>query len=352
MNRLHCCLALALAVFAASCANAQNRPQAGVPAEVPVIRVGIIGLDTSHVTAFTKILNDDKAPADVARCRVVAAYPKGSPDIISSTSRVPKYTAQVRKLGVEIVDSIPELVRRVDAVMLETNDGRPHYEQILPVLRAGKPVFIDKPMAGSLEDVIAIFEAARRAKVRLFSASSLRYGRNTLAARAGKFGAVTRCETFSPCKIEKTHPDLFWYGVHGVESLFTVMKTGCESVTRSREDDKIVVTGRWRDGRVGIFREGKGYGGSAETAKGTQKVGSYDGYRPLIVEIVKFFRDEQAGRRGPLPIEEAETIEIFAFMAAADESKRQGGKRVELGPIIEKARAAALRRVAAEFDRP
>jgi hypothetical protein len=301
------------------------------PDAVKPLRVGIIGLDTSHVIAFTKILNDPKAAPDVAGCRVVAAYPKGSPDIESSASRIPGYTKQIQEMGVEIVDSIDELIARVDAVLLETNDGRPHLEQVLPVFKAGKPVFVDKPIAASLSDAVAIFEASKKYNVPVFSSSSLRFAKNTLAARNGEFGAITRCETTSPCSLEKTHPDLFWYGIHGVESLFTVMGTGCESVQRTSADGKIVVTGRWRGGRVGVFREDKGYGGTATGDKGEGPVGSSDGYRPLLVEIIKFFRT------GMPPVSAAETLEIYAFMEAADESKRQNGAEVSLDAVMKKA---------------
>lgn len=314
-------------------------------AQEPVkeIRVGIIGLDTSHATAFTKILNDEKAEADVAHCRVVAAYPKGSPDIKSSTERVPGYTAEVQKQGVEIVDSIEALLTKVDAVLLETNDGRPHLEQVLPVLKAGKPVFIDKPIAGSLTDAVAIFEAAKKYKVPMFSSSSLRYSKNAQALRNGKLGKITGCDAFSPCALESTHPDLYWYGIHGVETLFTVMGTGCEKVSRAATPDYDMALGVWRDGRIGTFRGirkgGGGYGGTAFAEKGVDPIGGYDGYRPLLVEIVKFYHS------GVAPISEEETLEIYAFMEAADESKRQGGAPVTLASVMEKARKAAADKV-------
>jgi len=304
-----------------------------VAEESKPIRVGIIGLDTSHAVAFTKILNDDNAPPEVANCRVVAAYPKGSPDIESSVSRVPGYTTEVAALGVEIVDSIEELLERVDAVLLETNDGRPHLEQVRPVLQAGKPVFVDKPIAASLRDAVTIFREAERAGVPLFSASSLRFGKNSQDARAGSLGRVTRCETHSPASLEKTHPDLFWYGIHGVESLFTVLGTGCQSVKRTLEDGKIVVTGKWDGDRVGVYREGQGYGGHAIGDQGEGAVGSYDTYRPLVVEIVKFFRT------GKPPVSADETLEIYAFMEAADESKRQAGTEVTLASVLQAAQS-------------
>lgn len=297
--------------------------------DITQIRVGIIGLDTSHVIAFTKILNDPAVAPELAGCRVVAAYPKGSPDIETSVSRVPRYTEEIQTFGVKIVDSIDELLTQVDAVLLETNDGRPHLEQVRPVLKAGKPVFIDKPIAGTLKDAIVIFREAKRAAVPVFSSSSLRFGKDSQEVRAGSLGRVSYCETRSPAKIEKTHPDLFWYGIHGVESLFTVMGTGCQSVKRTSEDGMIVVTGQWEGGRTGVFREAKkGYGGKAIGTKGEGPVGSNDSYRPLLVEIVKFFRT------GKPPVTVEETLEIYAFMEAADESKRQDGASVTLESVM------------------
>src|SRR5262245_52937460 len=310
-------------------------------ADSPEIKVGIIGLDTSHCIAFTKELNNPQAKEDVSHCRFVAAYPKGSPDIESSTKRVPGYIEEIQKLGVEIVDSIDELLKRVDCVLLETNDGRPHLEQAIPVFKAGKPVFIDKPLAGSLPDCIALFFAAQKYNCPMFCSSSLRYGKSTQAARAGDFGKITHCETSGPAELEKTHPDLYWYGVHGCEALFTVLGPGCETVTRGKTADGLIeVTGQWSGGRTGVYRESKGYGGVAKTEKGDQKIGDSEGYRPLIVEIVKFFRTKQP------PVEARETIELYAFMEAADESKRQVGKTVKLAEVVAAAKPLAEKRLA------
>ena len=308
------------------------------------IRVGMIGLDTSHCIHFSRILNDSNDPKHVPGCRVVMVYPKGSPDIASSVSRVPNYTRDIKEFGVEVVNDLDAMVQNVDAVLLETNDGRPHLEQVLPVLKAGKPCFIDKPIAGSLTDCIAIFELAKRYDARIFSSSSLRFGANTQAVRNGSIGEVTGCDTYSPCALEKTHPDLFWYGIHGVESLFTVMGPGCESVVRTQTDNFEKVTGTWSDGRIGTFRgirSGKGgYGGTAFGTKGVAAVGSYDGYDPLLAEIVKFFKG------GDAPVTVEETINLYAFMEAADESKRQGGIPIKVANVIAKAQDAAAKRIA------
>lgn len=301
------------------------------------LRAGIIGLDTSHAVAFITTLNTKKPP-QTAGVTVVAAYPKGSPDIESSTKRVPEYTEKAKAAGVEIVDSIEALLSKVDVVFLETNDGRPHLEQLRPCLEAKKPVFIDKPVAGSLKDAIAIYAEAKAAGVPVFCSSSLRFGKSTQEVSKGSLGKVLRAETFSPVNIEPTHPDLYWYGVHGCESLYTVMGTGCISVKRgTTEDGKDMVTGTWPEGRTGIFRQEngkdrKGYGGKAVGEKGEAGIGKYEGYDVLLYAIIDCFRT------GKVPVTAEETVELYAFMEAADESKRRGGAEVTIADVMAKAK--------------
>lgn len=295
-------------------------------------RIGIIGLDTSHSTAFTKALNDPASGPEFGGYKVVAAYPRGSNDIKSSVDRIPGYTDEVKKLGVEIVNSIEELLGKVDVVLLETNDGRLHLGQALPVMKAGKRMFIDKPIAASLTDAIAIFEAAKHYNVPVFSSSSLRYISGAQEIAQGNIGKVLGADIYSPATIEKTHPDLFWYGVHGVEILFKVMGTGCRSVVRTFTDNTDLVVGTWHDNRIGTFRgirSGRAdYGGVVFGEKGISVLGKYNGYNPLLVEIIKFFQT------GIVPVTPEETIEIFAFMAAAEESKKRGGAAIEIEEVI------------------
>ncbi len=302
-------------------------------------KVGIIGLDTSHSVAFTKVLNDANAEADVAGCPVVAAYPHGSKDIESSVERIPGYTEEIQELGVKIVDSIDALLDEVDFVLLETNDGRRHLEQALPVFEAGKPVFIDKPISASLPDAIALFNASEKYGVPMFSSSSLRYTGSVQDVVKGSIGNVLGADAYSPAYLESTHPDLYWYGIHGVETLCTVMGTGCQSVSRQHNDNVDVVTGNWNDGRIGTFRGMRsgelGYGGTAFGETGIAPIGPYDGYRPLLVEIVNFFKTGQP------PVSAEETLEIFAFMTAADVSKQRDGQSVTLEEVMTEAKEKA-----------
>lgn len=297
------------------------------------LRLGIIGCDTSHVVEFTKTLNDPSAPGHVPGGKVVGAFKGGSKDVVSSASRLEGFSNTLKeKYGVAFYSSIEELCRNVDVVMLESVDGRPHLEQARPVLLAHKRLFIDKPMAGSLRDAVLIFKLAAEQGTPVFSSSSLRFGAHTQAVHGGSLGKVTYAETYGPCELEPHHPDLFWYGIHGIEALYTIMGTGCQTVQRGTSPDgKIEVTGIWSGGRKGVFRAEKDFHGMAKGEKGEASVGEFDGYIPLVVEIMKFFQT------GVVPVNPQETLEILAFMEAADESKAQSGKPVNVSEVLKRA---------------
>ena len=310
----------------------------GLGSKIAGKRIGIIGLDTSHSVAFTKSLNTPGAESQYKGYTVVAAYPYGSRDIQSSTERIPGYIEDVKKLGVEISSSIKELLNKVDVVLLETNDGRLHLEQATEVFKAGKRVFIDKPVAATLADAIAIFKAAEKYKVPVFSSSSLRFSTGAQEIAKGKVGKVLGADTFSPSKYEKTHTELFWYGIHGVETLFTVMGTGCKSVVQVDSSNTDLVVGTWDNGRVGTFRgihEGKQvYGGTVFGDKGVSEIGNFGGYDPLLIKVIEFFET------GIPPVSSQETLEICAFMEAAYESKKNNGAPITIESMFKRAMAA------------
>jgi predicted dehydrogenase len=305
------------------------------------LRLGIIGLDTSHVVAFTKLLNDPADKSHVPGGRVVVAYKGGSRDIESSWDRVEEYTKQLQdQFGVKIVDSIEALCRQVDAVLLESVDGRPHLAQARPVIQAGKPLFIDKPVAGSLRDAIEIFRLAREQKVPVFTSSAYRYYDSLVALKRAEVGEIRGAVSYGPAHAEPHHPSLFWYGIHPTEALFAILGTGCETVVCGSTPDTDVVTGIWSGGRVGTLHAlRRGATPHKVIVFGTkavaeQKAGS-DSYAPLVFEIMKFFQT------GVAPVSPEETLEIFAFMEAADESKRQEGKPVKISDVVKQTESGS-----------
>ncbi len=269
------------------------------------------------------MLNAADASGDLAGVRVVAAFLGGSPDIASSRDRVAGFVKTLKEMDVEIVDSIPALLAKVDVVLLESVDGRVHLEQAAGD-RAGKPLFIDKPLAASLADARwrsrTPGRSARRAVVLEFRCGSA----EGAGRAAGRSAPCRGAAAWSPCPTEPTHPDLFWYGIHGIEHLFTLMGPGCVGVTPAHASAD-VVTGIWADGRVGTFRgirDGKGdYGATVFGSKSIGDGGGYGGYEPLVAQIATFFKTRKP------PVTPEETLEIMAFMEAAEESKCATGRR-------------------------
>ena len=300
------------------------------------LRLGLIGLDTSHVIAFTSRFNEPDNPNHVPGGRVVAAFKGGSADIESSHTRVEGYTKTlVEKYGVKIYDNIKEVCENVDAILLTSLDGRPHLSQVRPVFEANKPVFVDKPVAGTLKDAVEIYRLAKESKVPCFSSSSLRWYPGVVEVANADVGELISVLSYGPAPSEPNHPDLFWYGIHPTEALFTVMGTGCETVTRTSTEDTVVVTGIWKDGKVGTLHGlAKGRFGYKVTAFGSKAIVEQTkggDYTPMLREVIKFFNT------GKPPVAPETTLEIYAFMEAADESKRRGGTPVKISEVLHKA---------------
>lgn len=292
------------------------------------LRLGIVGTDTSHVIEFTRILNDPRSPDHVEGARVVAAFKGGSKDLESSFTRVDKFAEELRgKWKIEFTPDIPSLCRKVDAVLLESVDGRVHLDQARAVIAAGKPLFIDKPLASTLEDAREIARLAKAAGVPWFSSSSLRFSE---IATSMKFPDVMGAITWGPGPLEEHHHlDLSWYAVHPIELLYSIMGTGCVEVSRTYTEGADLVTGRWTDGRIGTVRATRPYGGygavvfrTKDAVQSNPKAAT--GYQALLGEIIKFFQTKQP------PVPNEETLEMFAFMDAAQRSKAEGGKPMNL----------------------
>ncbi len=304
-----------------------------VAAQPAELRLGMVGLDTSHVVAFTKLLNDASDKDHVAGAKVVAGVKGGSPDVAASATRVDGYTKElVEKWGIKLYDRIEDMAKDVDGILIESVDGRTHLEQARRALPFKKPVFIDKPVAGSLRDAIEIFRLARQYGTPVFSASPLRAAPGVVAVRKADIGKQMGAFSYGPATLEPHHPDLFWYAIHATEMLFTVMGRGCENVSRTQTADTEIVTGVWSDGRVGTVRGNRGgkaeYGvtifGSTANAESKPTVS----YPSHVGGIVKFLQT------GVAPASPADTLEIIAFMEAADESKRRGGAPVSLAEVM------------------
>lgn len=297
------------------------------------LKIGMIGLDTSHCQAFTGLLNDPSKPYHIPGGKVTTAFPGGSPDFEMSFSRLEKFTNELRdEYEIEMVSSPEEVAERTDAILLTSVDGRIHLPQFERIAHYGKPVFIDKPLAVSSADAEKIAEIARNHHVIWMSASSNRFSKGFVDAKnETNSGNVLGAQVYGPMAIMPTQPGLFWYGIHTVEMLYALFGKGCKEVSVTHCEDADIVVGTWKDGRIGTIRGGR---------KGQYAFGALI-HREEDIQYVDYRKDEKPGyaslldkimpmfRTGRTAIDEAEMLEIIRFIEAANES-RKSGKAIKL----------------------
>lgn len=298
------------------------------------LTIGLIGLDTSHVPAFTSLLNDPNNEYHVPGAKVVAAYPGvPSQDFELSYSRVEGYTNELReKFGVHITDSAEAVAEACDAVMLESVDGRVHLELFRRIAPFGKPVFVDKPFALSTAEASTMIDLAKQYQIPLMSCSSLRYSETLIQALGqSENGALIGADCYGPMALQPTQPGLFWYGIHMTEMLFAILGKGCTQVTATTTENHDVLVGLWEDGRIGTVRgnrKGNGkFGALIHREQGSEFVDVYAHPKPYYASMLERIMDMfQTGKE---PIELKETLQIIRFIEAANES-RLTGKTVNL----------------------
>ena len=296
-------------------------------------RIGMIGLDTSHVEAFAQILNDPNHSHHIPGGRIMAAWPGGSPDFEISISRVEGYTNMLRDdFGVDILESPEAVAEQSDLVFIETIDGRVHLDLFKRVVPYGKPVFIDKPLSTGLADAQAILSLAWDHGVPVMSCSALRYADSLQAALADdEQGAITGCDVFGPMVIAPPLPGLYWYGIHSVEMLVTALGTGCRQVQVTKNENSDIVICEWNDGRIGVIRGLRNshsqFGLTLHREKGAKAVDVQAGERPWYVSMLDAVMRSLPEGRSDIP--DDQMLEVIRIMDAANES-RESGQPVKL----------------------
>ncbi|TVY08590.1 gfo/Idh/MocA family oxidoreductase [Paenibacillus cremeus] len=295
----------------------------------------MIGLDTSHVSHFTKVLNSPEHENHIPGGRIVTAY-RGVPsaDFEASYSRIDRFSSELQsEYGVELVGSAEEVAERSDAIFLMSVDGRVHRELFRRIAPYGKPVFIDKPLAVDSRSARDIAQLAERYGVKWMSCSSRRFSASFTEEleRTGE-GDIIGADMYGPMPLEPTQPGLFWYGIHIVDMLYRALGQGCTHVTATTGDDHDLVVGVWKDGRIGTIRGNrmgnKTAGGLLHRTASTRFVdverSSTRAYAAAVGQAMQMFTT------GVVPINPAETLEIVRFIEAANESRATGGKTVVL----------------------
>ncbi|WP_175990160.1 Gfo/Idh/MocA family protein [Bacillus sp. Marseille-Q1617] len=297
------------------------------------LKIGMVGLDTSHASVFTRLLNDSGEEHHVRGGKVVKAFPGGSPDFELSLKRIDRFTEEVRRYGIEIVETLEEAAEGTDAILLESVDGGTHLEQLRRLIVYKKPIFIDKPFSLSSVEAEEMAELAKTYGTPIMSTSALRFseGLTNVLSRSDK-GEIIGADCFGPMDFQDGQ-GYFWYGIHAVEMLFAILGGGTEAVTTHSNEDHDCIVGWWKDGRIGTVRGNRTgsqqFGALVHFEKGTEYVNVAADAKPfyasLLEEVIDFFKEGDPG------VKLSETLEIIRFLEAANESKSRedGLKMVE-----------------------
>ena len=296
-----------------------------------MIRVGLVDFDTSHVVAFTQRFNHvDSAEMEwVEGARVVAGCPG---DSTMMPERIPGYTKTLKNYGIELVKRPEELLGKIDAVMIESQQGSRHLARARLFLEAGLPTFVDKPFAETVADAEAMIALAEKHSAPLLSCSALRYDPQIAAARCRteKLGHVLSADVWTAAALHPGNPGLLHYGIHGVEMLYSLLGPGCESVQFAGTEKSEVNLGLWGNGHVSAvrgLREGQyGFGAVVHYEKGNE-VFTIEG-SAYYKELLRVFVTMCETRQAPVPY--TEMREIIAYCSAAVTSREAGGIPITL----------------------
>ena len=293
--------------------------------EIMSIKVGLIGLDTSHVTAFAEIFKTQQVPG----AQVVCGFPGGSPDFDLSINRVAGYTKRLtEEFGVTILASPAAVAEQADLVFLTSVDGRVHYRQFAEIVKFKKPTFIDKPFTTTIADAQAIIDLSAKTGVPIMSASALRYVDNFQAALTGDAdqGRIVGIDTYGPMELHDSQPGLFWYGIHGIEMIVAALGVGCRRVQAMTTDEVDLISFQWSDGRSATYRGSRKahnkFGAVVHRQKVARQIDVGAAKRPMTVCLLEAILRTLPAGKTDVPV--AETLEIVRVICAANESRKTG----------------------------
>jgi predicted dehydrogenase len=303
------------------------------------MNIGAIGVDSSHLPEFTrriKALHE----AGKTKCRVTHFWDPGThqwqhPDGPEQSKKdVANWIQTATELGAKPVNSVEELLKSVDGVMVLNINGHRHLELAVPSLAAGKPTYIDKPLTCSIDQAKALLAISRQYKARAYSASSLRFIAEIPQIPRESLGKIVAIDAYGNGELQALMPGLWHYGCHSIEMVDAIWGPGVKRVSAVEFPDRHLLDLDYHDGRYARIRlERKGSWAFGATLHGEKAVHSFTVdfapvYTRLVEGMVKFFE----GGQPPAPLRDI--VENVAVMQAGNESITLQGEWVII-PTIE-----------------
>lgn len=311
---------------------------------VPPLRLAMLGMipGNGHPFSWSSIINGYD-PAALARCPyagITAYMSPHAPDTVGipgarvthlwtdDPAEAPLVAATA--LIPNIVAKPEDVIGQVDAVVISTDDGFDHVRRARPFIEAGLPVFVDKPLATSIED-LRTFIAWEKAGARLLSSSGLRYAPELDALLDGKstIGALRWVSSVTAKTWER-------YGIHALEPIFRLTGPGFTSVRLETAPGLEVAHLTHRSGTqvtLPVIYDGAATFGTVQLCGQTglasfRFIDTYTTFRRQLVAFVEFLQT------GKSAYAFADTVELMAIIIAGLRSRAENSRRVEVAEIL------------------
>ena len=292
----------------------------------------------AHPSSWSAIINGafDGEEISAMGFPAVSAYLKANSATLGIPSaKVTHVFSQERRLSESIaktaiiehiVDRMEDMIGQVDAVILARDDAGNHKKMAKPFIDAGIPIFIDKPLCCSLEDLDYFSSEVARGKF-IMSCSSMRYANECMTAKA-ELSSLGKIELV----IAVGKKDWVKYGVHMVEAVFSILddpKPVC--VTNVGKEGEAIVKIDFESGlqaTIHLFMEISGtfqislFG--QQSWKPVEIKNSYSMFRDNIIEFIRSVEE------GKPRLEFSKTEQIIKTIIAGEESLKQGGKTISI----------------------
>lgn len=286
-------------------------------------KIAIIGLDTSHATAFPKLMQDPETESSQKISGIRAVSCLRFETAFQGKEGLDTRQAYLESIGVKVTEDFEEAVADCDAIMIEINDPALHLEYFEKCAPLGKPIFLDKPFADSVENMCKIIELAKKYNVRFFTASSLRFDIDFVEGLE-KGLAAEKGMTWGPCGIPPKGSGIIWYGCHTFEMLQRIMGRGAVSVSGIKDENNYLFRVKYADGRVGMVDLSSTSYKYGALIRSKENEGVFVNvtcrvpfYYMLMKEFVKFLDGEQ-------PVALEDSVEVMALQEAALKSIESG----------------------------
>ena len=206
-------------------------------------KVGIIGSENSHAGAFIRIFQNDPNYADIKVVCVGGMYEDSNKKL-------------EERFGVEIVNTPEEMIGKIDAAMITCRDGKYHAKYAKPFIKAGLPVFIDKPFTIDTQEALELVKLAKEKNVPIVGGSSVKSSYDILMLKNDverNIDKVLGGTMIAPLNMHNEYGGFYFYSSHLAEMCLNTFGYEPLAVTAIEKNDSVVAMVEYKNYTVTLL---------------------------------------------------------------------------------------------------